>query len=206
MSTTKLEPFEVYKLYLALKFHFSDTSYDFHVYNGETRGGNVASFEKRRDKSHFYRLSYKYRKNEMTDFMVANFKDDQVKWVGDLLTTQSHNRYIEFKKRKESNREFFRDDLQALFDQVEEPIDALQVLHGQNPLILKEIYAGNTPLETLIIVNEIMPIEYFSVLDKNLGSDILWPELKKKAMRLRGFMKFSKPAMRKILLEFVPWK
>ena len=53
--------YEAFGLYESLKLHFSKDSYDFFKYNGKTNI-SVTSFENRKDKYHFYKLSRKYTK------------------------------------------------------------------------------------------------------------------------------------------------
>ena len=48
--------FEVYKMYLALKQHFTKEKYDFYKYNGKVRA-NEKSFEERRDRYFFLKVS-----------------------------------------------------------------------------------------------------------------------------------------------------
>jgi len=199
-----MEPYEVYERYVAIKLHFTSNSYDFHKYNGHVKNANQANFEKRRDLPFFYKLSYKYKESEMTDFLVANLMEPGlITYAGELLSKEAERRYRGFLGRKMSLREVFKDDLTKLFSQVDEPIEALVIEDGQNPLILKEVYAGNCTLETLIIMNDILPLEYFAVLSTKLGEDILWPDTRQKAIKLRPFIKYSKPKMKKILAEFI---
>ena len=68
----KVEPFEVYQKYLSLKQHFSKKDYDYFKFNGKVRA-SASSFEKRKDKHHFIRLSKIYKDEEITKFFVSNF-------------------------------------------------------------------------------------------------------------------------------------
>ena len=47
--------FEVYKMYLALKQHFTKSDYDYFKYEGKVRA-NENSFEQRRDR-YFFKIS-----------------------------------------------------------------------------------------------------------------------------------------------------
>lgn len=51
--------FEVYKMYLALKQHFTKEKYDFYKYNGKVRA-NEKSFEESSDRYFFKKLATKY--------------------------------------------------------------------------------------------------------------------------------------------------
>ena len=68
----KVEPFEVYQKYLSLKQHFSKKDYDYFKFNGKVRA-SASSFEKRKDKHHFIRLSKIYKDEEITKVFVSNF-------------------------------------------------------------------------------------------------------------------------------------
>ena len=56
--------YEAFSLYNSLKLHFSQQTYDYFKYNGKSNI-SVNSFENRKDKYHFYKLSRKY--NQVTE-------------------------------------------------------------------------------------------------------------------------------------------
>ncbi len=85
--------YETFGIYESLKLHFSKDTYDFFKYNGKTNH-SVQSFENRKDKYHFYKLSRKYtNKDALIDFLVANFLEDDKTWVGKLLEEDADIRY-----------------------------------------------------------------------------------------------------------------
>jgi hypothetical protein len=51
-----MTPFESYTTFLALKNHFTTDSYDYIKYNGKV-GAKPSSFDVRKDKYQFYKLS-----------------------------------------------------------------------------------------------------------------------------------------------------
>ena len=55
--------FEVYKVYLALKQHFTKQEYDYFKYHGKVRA-NENSFEQRRDRYFFKKLATSYSASE----------------------------------------------------------------------------------------------------------------------------------------------
>ena len=67
--------FEVYKMYLALKQHFTKEKYDYHKYRGKVRASEDA-FEQRHDRYFFKKLATKYSDQEIVDYFVANFVSD----------------------------------------------------------------------------------------------------------------------------------
>jgi len=64
--------YSAYKLYLGIKLHFDSDSYNFFKYNGNVRATEI-SFEKRKDKYFFERLSRKYSQKDLIDYFVSNF-------------------------------------------------------------------------------------------------------------------------------------
>ncbi|HIE49089.1 MAG TPA: hypothetical protein EYP94_03210, partial [Gammaproteobacteria bacterium] len=88
-SQYDLEAFDAYKMYLAIRLHFQSPNYDFVKYNGEIRCSQD-SFMKRNDRYFFHKLSKRYNRPELQDFLVANFAvEDSVnpKWLTGENTT-----------------------------------------------------------------------------------------------------------------------
>jgi hypothetical protein len=73
-------PYEAYKTFLAVKSHFT-TSYDYIKYNGKV-SASQHSFEVRKDKYQYYKLS---KHKDPLQYLVANFVDGDLKWIGDLF-------------------------------------------------------------------------------------------------------------------------
>ena len=63
-----MTPFEVYTKYIALKNHFSQERYDYFTYGGKVRA-KESSFEIRKDKYFFYKLS---KHKDIENFLLAN--------------------------------------------------------------------------------------------------------------------------------------
>ena len=78
--------FEVYKIYLAVKLHFTskNRSYDFHKHNGRTTA-RLGTFTKRRDRYFFHKLSKLYNDRDIADYFVSNFVTNTNLWVGDII-------------------------------------------------------------------------------------------------------------------------
>ena len=70
--------FDAYRQFLALKLHFTSNSYDYFKYNGKCNV-TVSSFNKRREKFFFKKLSREYNSEELVDFLVSNFSGAE--WI-----------------------------------------------------------------------------------------------------------------------------
>ncbi len=62
--------FEVYKMYLALKQHFTKDSYDYVKYRGKVTASEN-SFKERSDRYFFKKLATKYDGSKILDYLVA---------------------------------------------------------------------------------------------------------------------------------------
>ena len=78
--------FEVYKIYLALKLHFS-SDYDYIKYNGKVNA-SLASYQKRKDQFFFKKLARIYNKEQIEHFFVSNFIENEKMWIGDAFTPE----------------------------------------------------------------------------------------------------------------------
>ena len=79
----QVTPFEVYQKYLSLKQHFNRNEYDYFKFRGRVRASE-SSFEKRKDKYHFIRLSKIYKEDDLIRFLVSNFVKTKNMWVGNI--------------------------------------------------------------------------------------------------------------------------
>ena len=75
------DAYEMYVYYLALKRHFT-SSYDYHKYNGKINA-SITSFETRKDKFFFYKLS---KRSDAKDFILSNMVNNPKIWIGDMLS------------------------------------------------------------------------------------------------------------------------
>ena len=92
-----IEPYEVYKLYLAIKLHFTTKSYDVVKYKGKVRV-KPETFRKRKDMVSIKKLARDYKREEIIDFLVANFVSGE-RWGG-LFDIQASKRYEDWKAKK----------------------------------------------------------------------------------------------------------
>jgi hypothetical protein len=78
-----MNEFECYSTYTALKLHFT-SDYDYFKYNGKCNV-TLESFNKRRERFFFKKLSREYPDPELRDFLVSNFLNDINMWIGDAF-------------------------------------------------------------------------------------------------------------------------
>ena len=166
-----MEAFDAYKIYIALKTHFSSKTYDYKKYNGKT-GASVNSFLKRKDRSFFGKVARKY-KSESEDYFIANFLATHNGWVGEF----NEENYIEYSKRMQSIKYNLKSDIGTLAN-VSETFEGLfECKDGQHPLLLKQYMARKISIETMSILENIL--SYCKDFDSNIKEDIIWPERRK---------------------------
>jgi hypothetical protein len=186
-----MTPFESYKTFLALKSHFT-SDYDYVKYNGKV-SASPHSFDTRKDKYHFYKLSK--HKNPL-HYLVANFVDGDLKWVGDLFNDESEKVYADWLKRQQSLTYIFEQDLNKLLTSFD---DNVIVKNGQHPYLLKQYLRRQISIETIIILNDILG--FFGHWNKKIDDQVLWPTIHKKLMKYKPFFHYDMFKCRKILKD-----
>jgi hypothetical protein len=141
--------FEAYKMYLALKKHFT-SEYNFHTYNGKVRT-SVNAFEKRKDKYIFQKIEKKFSRN-LKEFFLSNFLEDSNAWIGNM----NEQTYRQWKIENEGMTYQFQNDLNFIQDCMNDDDltvdDIIRVKYGQHPLLLKWYLGKRISLNTLVIL------------------------------------------------------
>jgi hypothetical protein len=142
--------FDAYKTYLALKNHFSKPKYDYFKYAGKSRA-SVDSFNKRKDKYWFERISRQKNDEELKNFFLSNFvalDNPQAVWIGQLMR-EGEDAYQQWVKRQQSLKYIFTQESNDLLSEsnLDEVLDASK----QHPIILKKFLSGKISIETFTI-------------------------------------------------------
>lgn len=189
--------YEAFTLYHGLKLHFSG-KYDFIKYNGKTNI-NKDQFMLRKDKFSFYKLSRKYKREELFGFYISNFLINTNIWVGDLMQDEADQEYKKWLKTQQSLSYIFEQNLNHIFDMVEMPEELLKVVDGQYPLLYNEYLQGKVNLETIIILNDIM--NFFPMWKKKVADDIVFPDFITKCEKYKPFLNYDKAKFRNKIKE-----
>ena len=190
--------FSAFAMFNALKIHFTSDSYDYFRYHGKS---NVTAdnFSNRKDKYSFYKLSRKYRLEDLKNFYVANLLEKDVNWIGDINNLDGEETYKKWQKRNQSLTYRFEQDIIHLLNDTQSPNQMLMVEDGQYPLLLKEVMYSNIVVETLVILNDIM--NFFPMWDKKIADTIVWPSMRLKFIKYTPFIDYDKPKFTAILKE-----
>jgi hypothetical protein len=190
--------FSAFALYNAIKLHFITDSYDYFKYHGKT---NVTrdNFAIRKDKYTFYKLSRKYKLEDLKNFYVANFLVTEANWIGEIANLEGEETYKQWQKRNQSLTYRFEQDIIGLLNATQTPNEMLVVEDGQYPLLLKELTYSTINFETVCILNNIM--NFLPMWSKKITDDVVWPAWKRRIEKYTPFIEFDKDKMKSILKE-----
>ena len=178
--------YEAFGLYESLKLHFSKDSYDFFKYNGKTNI-SITSFENRKDKYHFYKLSRRLtNRDDLISFIVANLIAKESLWVGDLLTEDAEVNFRQRQKVIQSLSYIFENDCKTIFENTNDPNDVIKVNDGEYPFLLKSTLQKTIQIETLCILNQML--NFLPMWDKKITDTIRWPEVSRKVKKYAAFL------------------
>jgi hypothetical protein len=184
------DAYEMYVYYLALKRHFT-SSYDYHKYNGKINA-SIRSFETRKDKFFFYKLS---KRSDAKDFILSNIVNNPKIWIGDMLSDNGEQVFTEWTRRQQSLSYIFKSELGML----DEDFDSnLITKDGQHPKLLRLYTSGNISKETLIIIDDLTNV--FSYWSKKILDNIIFPDILNICSKYKPFLNYDKSKMKQILV------
>ena len=196
--------FEVYKIYLAVKLHFTskNQSYDFHKHNGRTTA-RLGTFTKRRDRYFFHKLSKLYNDRDIADYFVSNFVTNTNLWVGDIIGRLGDENFKLWQKKIEALSYYYEQDIDYIIEQMNTKditFDNIFISKGgQHPYILKYFLSKRINFETFIILDDIL--SFTKQLNKNITEKVLWPKLYDRMIRYKPFLKYNVTKYKKTLRD-----
>lgn len=193
--------YEAFGIYNALKLHFTQESYDYFKYNGKTNV-SLSSFENRKDKWHFTKLSKKFNlKDDLVSFIVSNLVNNEKLWIGDLLNDDADVHHMKRKKVIQSFSYVFENDCIKLFSNVQNPNELLVPNQGSHPKLLTSCMRKEIEIETLCVLNSIL--NFFPMWKQKIEDTIIWPSYRMKVLKYNDFLNKdqtkNKIILRKIL-------
>jgi len=178
--------YETFGLYQALKLHFTQESYDFFKYNGKTNV-SVTTFENRKDKYHFYKLSRRLaQKEDMIDFIVANLVEDEKTWVGSLLMQESEVNYRKHQKIIQSMSYTFENDCKLIFGNCILNPNEVLMTDGDYPVLLKKGLQKSVNIESVCLLNNMLG--FVPMWSKKIADTIHWPNYRMKLLKYSAFI------------------
>jgi len=194
--------FDVYKMYLAMKLHFSSPKYDFFQYEGKVNA-KEETYQQRNDFYFFETLARKYKKEEIQELLLATFilsKDPTKVWIGDIRTA-GRDRWMAFQKLQQSLNYTVEQDTNSMVEYMDAEgysFNNLFETMGGHPAILKLYIKQRINLETLIIYD--MILGFMKNWDKQL-TDPLWEGLSFKIKKYKPFLSINTSKYRELMKQ-----
>tara|TARA_Y100001951_G_scaffold103674_1_gene113054 strand:+ start:622 stop:1209 length:588 start_codon:yes stop_codon:yes gene_type:complete len=188
-----MQPIDVYQMYCAMKAHFSKSSYNFIKYGGKTKVSRD-SFWKRNDRYFFVKISKKYNNDEIKDYLLSNFIQNRNGYIANF-NDQNYENWLD---RKMMFYNIFQQELKPYIKNFE-PL--FEVKDGNHPTLLKEYLGKRVSLETMVILDEL--VDFSKKWDKQLGDDVVWPDIKNLMNNYKGFLTINKNKYRMKLLSLI---
>ena len=214
MSSKKIDDFEAFKIFLAMKSHFNN-EYNYVEYDGAFKAKRE-SYSKRKDRYTFVQLSKKFGKKELEEFFLSLFLNVTEKgniavsgtnnmWTGNLLDKEATDTYKNWKKRLQSLQYNFINDCETIFDRgLEEDLEFNQIfksVNGNYPLIIRLEKIGDICVETVVVFDMIFDF----INNVRIADTTYWPVYKKKVKDYTPFLKVDVPryvgVMKTLLIE-----
>ena len=187
---------EVYKMYLSLKLHFTTDSFDYFKY-GNAAKASQQSFDSRRDKFFFVKLSRTFKEDELREFFVANMIVEDKVYPATLVREGAKN-YQENLKRKQSLAYNFKQDVNTLYEE-SHFFDKLFIIDGLHPPLLKAHLGGRISIETLVIFNKIF--NYVENFNKIIKEEIVWKPICNRVLKYEPVISIDKGKYKSIIKQ-----
>ena len=191
-----MEAYDAYKMYLGLRLHFKQASYDYVRYNGAVNCSKD-SFMQRNDRYFFHKIGKKYD-GELEPFLVSNFvHGDKVnpKW---LTGEEASTNYTKWKKNQQSITRVFDQDLKKCLDICETfGIMFLTESRVKHPPIVKFIDSGKMNVESAIILDHFL--NWIDYVEREVDDAWVWPRIRNMLRKCQPFIKFNETKCKEIL-------
>ena len=192
-----MQPYDVYRAYLALRLHFTTNQYDVIQQQGRVKASKQAFF-KRKDLHAIKKIAEEYNDKDVIDFLVANFVSGD-RWGG-VFDSEASTNYITWKKRIESISYIFKSEIDSIMLYTEKnnlSFDEAFVSNGKHPIILRLYLKKQISIETLVILNKLN--KFTDSLDLVLSDDIIWPDVSRIIKKYGPFLQIDKSKYDEIL-------
>lgn len=198
MIQDEYDGLKAYKLYLALKQHFT-SDYDFFKYNGAITVKNE-TFLKRNDKFFFARVQNKYNEKELVELFVANFIESPKAWIRDIASDAGEKIWKDWLKKTAALSYHFQQLIRQINNR--DHFNVLFVLKtSHHPELLKMHLRNEVSLEGMIMLDSIA--HYSDLWNSKMENDIIWKEKSRLMSKYRPFLSYDPKELRKIALEIL---
>jgi hypothetical protein len=195
-----MQGFQVYKLYLAFKQHFSNPKFDFFLYEGKVNA-KEETYQQRTDFYFFETLARKLNDQQIKEYMLASFvsADDPSKvWIGDIKRSGKQN-WLTWQRTHGSLEYMFRNEIDSLLSECKDFNSLFDSRKGHPPL-LKAFIRKELSLESLLVLD--MVLGFMLHWDQDLV-DPLWSGISFKIKKYKPFLSIDRKKYTTILKSLV---
>ena len=184
--------FQVYKMYLAMKLHFTQPKYDFFECNGQGRA-KEKTYQERNDFWFFETMAKKLSNDEVQEYLLASFimsPEPSKVWIGDIKRL-GKNRWLAHQKQRQSMSYLVEQDFGAVVHHMEAKgysFNDLFATLGTHPPLLKLHVQGIVSIDTLVIMDICLG---FSKQWDEVLSDPLWEQISLKIKKYKPFLSIN---------------
>jgi hypothetical protein len=191
-----MNQYEVYLLYVSLKAHFLNPSYDYFKYAGKGKKvrATTESFRARPDQKFFEILAN--HKNPK-GFILANMIVNKGVYIIDLLySDQAETIYREWLRVKESLTYQFSSDLGKFSDRFNSSLICTSKSH---PELMRMYMRGDIRIETVCIICDLTKcLVYWR---KKLGGDPIFDDLDMLITKYSPFLEWDRLKIKKVMKD-----
>lgn len=181
---SKIDAYDTYVIYLAVRTHFNSETYDFFKYNGKVSASRT-SFDNRRDRYNYQRLSKAISAEDMPRYIAASMALGS-KWSGDLLSDPAKEIFTEMKAYEQACSYRLSNELDSALQECGDMKSLFKLKDGTSPLI--ELYcSGKLTNYSVAVLSKLVPFanKYDEVLGKD---DWIWSKMKIECIKLAPFL------------------
>lgn len=180
--------FEAYRIYLALKLHFTTDSYDIRKTKGRVKAQQKTLEKNFKLMNELKKLKNKYNEQDFIDYLVANFISGDK--YGGIYNPDSAEVYSSWLSIQESLSYKYEQDLHELANHGIENVKDLWDCKDGHPLLMKRYFGKTCNLETLVILNKLY--RFVDEIDEQLIFDPVWSSVSKTIHKYSPFVKIDK--------------
>lgn len=185
-----MTPKRAYETFLAVRTHFTSSSYDYFKYNGKIPVKKPLSDSQ---SYIFKKLMNRYTPEQYIDFLVCNLLENPKMWFPELMEPECHTRYTEFAKKYESLSYTFEQECATLFEKfgvlesdVSQSFNALFDTQNDLPNLLRGYIMEIISIDTIIFMEKLF--NFLSQWKKSIGDTLIFEEFYTKISNYSSFV------------------
>lgn len=187
------EGYDLYKMYCAIKAHFTGSGKFDYSKSGASTSAKRSSYISRSDAPMFARVAK--RTDDPEGLLIANMVADPKFWVGDLESEEAYATYNDWKRRTSQIEYYFKTDLEKLKDDFTS--NFVFSANGDLPYVVDAVLEDEINFETFTILVHLLALN--KAWSKNLETDYLAPKIVDRAVRYHPLIRYDKKSLASLI-------